>query len=376
MYLPQILTGFALLSITSAHPNPPGVLSLDVKRVVNQSAYGVELEVGTPPQKMRVNVDTGSPFLGLAGTASNWCSLAAKPCAQYGSYDNRTSSTAKWDSDDFSNQLINHGFGSYINDTVRVGGQTFNDIMFGMITNYAASFPAPSVIPGLIAPAVTFQQILIEAGHVRSHTLGVYLGPEKEDANGELLFGGFDRAKQLDKPVTFKAIPVSSPATRQSANTANFSSVAVVRRSADHGQETTTRQFNISSQSYGVLDTGNPLWALPAPVWEFVASYFHIESDDNTDVDCSFRSPPEDGTALEVGFANDKLKIRIPIERLVTQYGPNSCASPIRRCGSDGEGCAFGDAFLRSAYTFFNFNEQTITMSNVKYTSERDIIAV
>lgn len=250
------------------------------------------------------------------------------------------------------------------------------DKLRNFIYNNVGLAPVCYVNDSCAAPAVTFQQILIEAGHVRSHTLGVYLGPEDEDANGELLFGGFDRAKQLDKSVTFKAIPVSSPATRQSANTANFSSVAVVRRSADQGQETTTHRFNISSESYGVLDTGNPLWALPAPVWEFVAAYFHIDSDDNTDVDCSFRSPPEDGTALEVGFANDELKIRIPIERLVTQYGPNSCASPIRRCGSDGEGCAFGDAFLRSAYTFFNFNEQTITMSNVRYTNRRDIIAV
>lgn len=357
--------------------------------MITDFLLATKVQVGTPPQKMRVNVDSGSPFLGLAGTTSNWCTLPTKPCAQYGSYDNATSSTTKWDSDDFNNELINHGFGAYVNDTVRIGNHAFDGIMFGMITNYAASFPPPAVIPGLMglapvcyvndscaAPAVTFQQILIEAGYVNSHTLGVYLGPEEQDAHGELLFGAYDRAKQLGKPVTFDAIPVSSQATRQAPNTANFSSVSIVRRSSGYGSDkTTTQHFNISKLSYGVLDTGNPDWSLPAPVWEFVADYFNIAPDGgNTDVDCSYRNPPADGTALEVGFANDELKIKIPIERLVTQYGPHSCAMSIRNCGGDGEGCAFGDPFLRSAYTFFDFNKKTITMSNVKYTTERDIV--
>lgn len=110
----------------------------------------LSVQIGTPPQKMRVNVDTGSPFLGVAGTKSNWCTLPSKPCAEYGSYDNATSLTAKWDNDGFNNELINHGFGSYINDSIIIGGRTFENIMFGMITNYAASFPPPATIPGLL----------------------------------------------------------------------------------------------------------------------------------------------------------------------------------------------------------------------------------
>jgi hypothetical protein len=108
------------------------------------------VDIGTPPQKMRVSIDTGSPFPGLAGTHSNWCELPTKPCAQYGSYDNTTSSTAKYVSNDFFNALINHGFGDYINDTVGLGGKRFPDMQFGMILDYAASFPPPDTMPGLI----------------------------------------------------------------------------------------------------------------------------------------------------------------------------------------------------------------------------------
>lgn len=236
--------------------------------------------------------------------------------------------------------------------------------------------PACYVNNSCTTPAVTFQQMLIESGQVGSHTLGVYLGPEEVDAEGELLFGAFDRAKQLGKPVTFKAIPVSNPVTRQSPNVANFSSVSVVRYEGVFRNESKTKDFNISSQSYGILDTGNPRWSLPAPVWEFVSQYFNIDSGHNTDVDCSFRNPPPDGTTLLVGFANDTLKIRIPIERLVTKYAPNSCATSIAPCGTTGEDCAFGDTFLRSTYTIFDFDAQSITMSNVKYTNSRDIVAL
>jgi hypothetical protein len=40
---------------------PDGVISLPLQRIKNQTAYGVELFIGTPPQRVVTSVDTGSP---------------------------------------------------------------------------------------------------------------------------------------------------------------------------------------------------------------------------------------------------------------------------------------------------------------------------
>lgn len=50
-----------LVAPTVASMLPDGVISLPLQRIKNQSAYGLELEVGNPPQRVVSLVDTGSP---------------------------------------------------------------------------------------------------------------------------------------------------------------------------------------------------------------------------------------------------------------------------------------------------------------------------
>lgn len=58
---PALLLAALCLMPSSAMALPEGVISLPLQRIKNQSAYGLELEVGTPPQRVVSLVDTGSP---------------------------------------------------------------------------------------------------------------------------------------------------------------------------------------------------------------------------------------------------------------------------------------------------------------------------
>lgn len=50
---------------------PEGVIELPLQRIKNQSAYGAEFLVGTPPQKAIINADTGSPTYAFESPSSS-----------------------------------------------------------------------------------------------------------------------------------------------------------------------------------------------------------------------------------------------------------------------------------------------------------------
>jgi hypothetical protein len=58
MHAPLVSLTFASLAAAAL---PEGVIELPLQRIKNQSAYGAEFLVGTPPQKAIISADTGSP---------------------------------------------------------------------------------------------------------------------------------------------------------------------------------------------------------------------------------------------------------------------------------------------------------------------------
>lgn len=55
-------------------------------------AYYAEFDVGTPPQKIYLKVDTGSPTYSFVNPNYTACEGTSKPCKKYGTFNNRTSS--------------------------------------------------------------------------------------------------------------------------------------------------------------------------------------------------------------------------------------------------------------------------------------------
>lgn len=73
-----------------AQNTPKGAILLPLVRGDDLTAYYAEFEVGTPPQRNFLKVDTGSPTFSFINPNNSQCVNDA--CKKWGTYDNITSS--------------------------------------------------------------------------------------------------------------------------------------------------------------------------------------------------------------------------------------------------------------------------------------------
>jgi hypothetical protein len=159
----------------------------------------MEFEVGNPPQRSVLKVDTGSSSIGFEKD---------KPCNLYGSYNNLTSTTAVYIRDCYTDFLQDYGYGSFINDTIRFSDHTVADFTLGTLDVFYAHFylyPPVSGILGLGGECINSQacddyptlvQQLYDQKILKTRAFSIYLEPDNGHSTGTLLLGGVDRAKQ------------------------------------------------------------------------------------------------------------------------------------------------------------------------------------
>jgi hypothetical protein len=68
---------------------PAGVIAVPLSRDLGQTAYYAEFQVGTPPQKEYLKIDTGSPNFSFLNPRNPVC--GSQNCKKFGTYDNTTS---------------------------------------------------------------------------------------------------------------------------------------------------------------------------------------------------------------------------------------------------------------------------------------------
>jgi hypothetical protein len=87
------LVSLALLAAvalpTFAAELPAGVVAVPLSRDPGQTAYYAEFQVGTPPQKEYLKIDTGSPNFSFLNPHNQVCS--SQDCKSFGTFDNTTS---------------------------------------------------------------------------------------------------------------------------------------------------------------------------------------------------------------------------------------------------------------------------------------------
>jgi hypothetical protein len=69
---------------------PAGVIAVPLTRDSGLTAYYAEFQVGTPPQKTYLKIDTGSPNFSFLDPRNPVC--ATQDCKTFGTFDNTTSS--------------------------------------------------------------------------------------------------------------------------------------------------------------------------------------------------------------------------------------------------------------------------------------------
>lgn len=265
-----------------------------------------------------------------------------------------------------------------MNDTIRVGGQTLEDMYFGVIEQYAASFPITTpqaTIFGLGATCVTkecdsyptFLQQLFDKGVIPKRAFSVYLGPDDADTTATLLIGGIDLAKRQGPVYKHKVLdPTDGP---RSNFQPNFVGVDSLQLQLGNG---TKQVYRFEDDTYALWDTGSPRWYMPQEFFQQLAPHLGLSPDAEgsvLEVDCSYRDSTEDN-AVVANFG-EGAEIRVPLARMVTKLDDDHCVTYVSQNGN-----SFGDPFLRSVYFTFDYEELTVEFSAVKYTDETNIIKI
>lgn len=145
-----------------------------------QSLYFANITLGTPPQQLRMHIDTGSSDLWCNSPQSSLCTNRFRSCAASGTYDSTASSTYEFLNNDFSISYLDGtgALGDYVTDAIGIGGQTIADFQFGVGTRSTSTegvlgigytLNEVQVHRGGGAPYPNLPQLMLEKGLIKSN---------------------------------------------------------------------------------------------------------------------------------------------------------------------------------------------------------------
>ncbi|ORZ07621.1 rhizopuspepsin 4 precursor [Absidia repens] len=298
----------------------------------NDLEYYGTVEVGTPPQKLKLDFDTGSSDLWFSSTLCSGCSGSQTK------YDPKKSSTYKKEGKPWS---ISYGDGSNAKgvtglDTVNLGGLEIKQQRIELAESESDQFQkgATDGLLGLgfnsistVSGTKTPVDNLIEQGLIKNPVFGVFLGKASKGGGGEYLFGGINKSKVSGE---FTKVKVD--------NSQGWYQIDVDGGSAGKGGK--IDKFN------GIVDTGTTLLLFTDEVAKQAGDA--LKATDNGDG--TFSIPCDNSEDLTLTISGTDFVI--PAEDLIYAKQGSQC---IAGFGSSGmEFAILGDVFLKNVYTVFD----------------------
>lgn len=308
-----------------------------------------EISLGTPPQKFKVVLDTGSSNLWVPSSS---CSSIA--CYLHSTYDSSASSTFKKNGSDFD---ISYGSGSLSgfvsNDVMQLGDITVQGQDFAEATNepgLAFAFGRFDGILGLAYDTISVNRIIppfynmVNQKLIDAPVFAFYLGNSNEES--EATFGGIDRDR-------FEGDIQYIPLRRKAYWEIDLDSVAYGDKVAN-------------TEGTGViLDTGTSLNVIPSSLAEILNKEMGAKRGlgGQYSIDCSKRDSLPDIT-FSLSGSNYTLS---PEEYILEMSG--SCISTFQ--GMDipppsGPLAILGDAFLRKYYSVYDLGKGAVGLALAK----------
>ncbi|KAJ6257261.1 Candidapepsin [Drechslerella dactyloides] len=343
--------------------------------------YYADVEIGTPPQKLRLQIDTGSSDVWAPSATSSYCKSKEGQCSQ-GSYNPSDSTSRRLVSKNSFNISYldgSHAIGDYITDVFTVGNITIKDlqvgvgydtdIMAGILgLGYGANSVAEKSYPSLVDQLVSHK-------YINSRAYSLYLN-DQEANTGEILFGGIDTEK-------FEGKLVGLPVQLEGDNT-DPTDFIVALSSVSLSIQGQKEQLVSNKTLPVVLDCGSSLTYLPNSTVSAIVKNF--DGAWNTQlksyvIPCSMTNNHDDFVTYRFGGPKGP-EVRVPIEEL-TNYvldvngdvwtnddGNPECTFGIQPQPSDfGDSYIFGDTFLRSAYVVYDLDGQKIWLAQTIFNS-------
>jgi hypothetical protein len=334
-----------------------------------ETLYFANASLGSPPQELRLHIDTGSSDLWVNAPNSRLCSSRAEECQDAGTFRANSSETYQYLNSVFNISYVDGSgaAGDYVTDTFRIGGTEIENFQFGI--GYESTSPE-----GILGIGYTINEVavnragldeypnlpqkLFEDGTIKTNAYSLWLN-DLDASRGSILFGGVDTEK-------FSGTLSRLPIVAEQGVYAEF--IVAMTGLGLNGKAGSIFQ----NDSVAVLlDSGSSLMYLPDNVATALYSTFNAQYDPAQGaafVDCALGD--QDGS-LEFTFSEPT--ISVPLNELVItageQRGQPVCILGIGKSG--GSISVLGDTFLRSAYVVYDLdnNEIAIAQTNFNATS-------
>ncbi|KAB8074696.1 aspartic peptidase domain-containing protein [Aspergillus leporis] len=314
--------------------------------------YFSEIEIGTPPQKFKVVLDTGSSNLWVP---SSECGSIA--CYLHNKYDSSSSSTFKKNGSEFA---IKYGSGSLSGfvsqDTIKIGDLKVKDQLFAEATQepgLAFAFGRFDGILGLGFDTISVNKItppfysMLDQKLLDEPVFAFYLGDaNKEGDSSEATFGGVDKSHYTGELIKI-------PLRRKAYWEVDLDAITLGDSRAE------------LDNTGVILDTGTSLIALPTTLAELINKEIGAKKGftGQYSVDCDKRDGLPDLTFTLSGY-NFTIG---PYDYTLEVQG--SCISAFM--GMDfpepvGPLAILGDAFLRKWYSVYDLGNGAVGLAKAK----------
>ncbi|KAK3997748.1 Candidapepsin-1 [Cladorrhinum sp. PSN332] len=338
--------------------------------------YIIQLEIGTPPQRVRVLIDTASYELWVNPRCAT--SASFELCQTYGAYFPSKSNSSLHIGGSFA---VTYGTGavrgSYYSDVLSIASLTFSKIpgvQFAVASDSNYTFMG---ILGLGHNSVgvgannagadgvgvdgypTVLNLMVSRGMINAPIFSLGLGGDG-DGFSEIIFGGINRWK-FAGPLSPVKIwpPVSEQDPRWLQYWVNVTSVGITRPGEKAILYTPRDTFSMPT----LIDTGSTLSYIREDLVAAIGQQFQatIDNAGNYFVDCSYRDLP--GT-VDFGFNRGAMVINVRYKDFIYQQVPGGrCMLGVQPADVGSTNYVLGDTFIRGAYLVFDQQSDTVWMN-------------
>ncbi|KAL8414783.1 hypothetical protein RB594_005840 [Gaeumannomyces avenae] len=349
-----------------------------------ETLYFANLTIGTPPQSLRLHVDTGSSDLWVNSASSVLCLSSSKPCNFAGTYTANSSSSYEYISSIFNISYVDGSGaqGDYVSDVVTVGSTRVDRLQFGIgytststqgILGIGYELNEVQVGRAGLKPYRNLPTRLVEQGVISSPAYSLWLN-DLQATTGNILFGGVDTEKFQPPLYT---VPMQQ-------NGGIFAEFLITLTSVQYKSGEATQAMGENMALAVLLDSGSSLTYLPDAVVQRIYQAVGAQFDSNegaTYVPCSLA---DDRTRMLNFTFSSPVTISVPMSELVLELVTSSGRRPSFRNG--GAACLFGiasagqgtnvlgDTFLRSAYVVYDLENHAVSLAQSKLNVARSNI--
>ncbi|KAF4460153.1 aspartic-type signal peptidase [Fusarium albosuccineum] len=335
------------------------------------------VEIGTPPQKVTVLVDTGSNELWVNPDCQEAASQTQfEMCESFGQYEPGKSRTPPIGP--FGRETLNYGDASdpsthtsatirYYADTLTFGDAKLENQTFGVLVESNGISQgilglAPDLRGGFDSnePYSLLLTSMADQGLINSRVFALDLR-HSDATEGAVIYGGIDRSKFIGELETVPIIRGEGGEYRLAVKLATLGMTL-----GDDSQE-----FDVDDDDSNVmLDSGTTLtrmhYAAARPILEVLDAQDDGEGFYVTD--CNNRD--RNGT-VDFGFG-DKI-VRVPFTDFILQLGLGTCYIGLVTT-TDQQ--ILGDSVLRAGYFVFDWDNEEVHIAQAANCGDEDIIAV